>query len=202
MSDTVAVQPILNGATQLINEVVLSTTVSGTGAIVPVFGVWLNGGTISNSNPFSVFNQTESNQLHTVISSLGSVVASENTQIAQGSSLISQMTTLISAVENQGHAGGLTYTVNGSGSVGTTSGTLIASGLVLNQLVISTTINSTANVYLNVSGGVAAVNTGIPVWGGGGGVTFGLNGAYPLPSAPITAITDGNATQTVLLAGG
>ena len=95
----------------------------------------------------------------------------------------------------------LTYTASTSASVATASGTLVTAGLYTRALQICTLPTSTTNVWLNVTGGAAAVSTGVLVYGGGGCVSFG-GIAFPVPTAAITAITDSGSTQTVILAGG
>lgn len=95
----------------------------------------------------------------------------------------------------------LAYTASTSGSVATTSGTLVAAGTYTKVLQICTLPTSTTNVWLNVTGGSAVVSTGVPVYAGGGCANFG-SAALPVPTAAITAITDSGGSQTVTLAGG
>ena len=97
-------------------------------------------------------------------------------------------------------AGGVAYGSVDTASAGTTSGTLFTAGQFTKFLQICTQIGSTANVFLNVHGGAAVVNAGIPIKGGGGCVNFGT-AALPIPSGAIAAITDGGSPQSLLVAG-
>ena len=96
---------------------------------------------------------------------------------------------------------GLAYSGASSATVGTTSAILIAAGTYTRILTICTLPTSTSNVWVRADGGTAASGTGLPVFAGGGCTTFGTQ-AQPLPTAAITAITDGSAAQTVTLSGG
>jgi len=98
-------------------------------------------------------------------------------------------------------SGTLTYGGLASGSVATSSGTLVAAGAYKAALLICTLPTSTANIWLNTAGSAAAVNSGTPVLAGGGCSSFG-GPSFPVPSTAITAITDGGVAQTVTLAGG
>jgi hypothetical protein len=95
----------------------------------------------------------------------------------------------------------LTYAAPGSASVATTSGVLAASGAYTRTLTVCTLPTSTSNVWMNAAGGTATVNSGLPVYAGGGCVGFGGSG-LPLPTTAISAITDGASAQPVTLAGG
>lgn len=97
--------------------------------------------------------------------------------------------------------GALAYGGSASASVATSSGTLVTAGAYKVALQICTLPTSTSNVWLRPDGGTAAANTGVPVYAGGGCTTFGTM-AQPMPTAAITAITDGSAAQTVTLSGG
>ena len=88
-----------------------------------------------------------------------------------------------------------------SGTVGTSSGQLVASGVYTRALLIQTAPGSVGNVWLNVTGGPAVVSGGVCVFGGGGQVSFGGLG-MPVPTAAINAITDAGTPQTVMLTGG
>lgn len=94
-----------------------------------------------------------------------------------------------------------TYTGNTNGSVGTTSTTLVAAGTYTSVLQIMTLPSSTANIWLNVSGGTAVVGKGLFVPFGGGSVNFGT-AALPMPTGAINAITDGTSTVSVAMVGG
>lgn len=95
----------------------------------------------------------------------------------------------------------LTYVTPDSVSVGTTSGTLAASGKYKTSLQVCTLPASTTNVWLNPRGAAAVVSAGIPVFAGGRCTNFGTQ-ALPVPTAAITAITDSGSAQTVTMAGG
>jgi hypothetical protein len=95
----------------------------------------------------------------------------------------------------------LTYTASTSASVGTTSGTLFAAGAYTRVVNVCTLPTSTTNVWLNPLGTAATANSGLLVFAGGGCVPFGTPGV-PMPTAAVTAITDGGVAQTVVLAGG
>ena len=96
---------------------------------------------------------------------------------------------------------GLTYSGAASATAGTSSATLIAAGAYTRILTICTLPTSSSNVWVRADGGTAASGTGLPIYAGGGCTTFGTQ-AQPMPTAAITAITDGTASQTVTLAGG
>jgi hypothetical protein len=95
----------------------------------------------------------------------------------------------------------LSYSTSGALSVGTTSGVLITGGTYTKSLLICALQNSTANVWLNVVGGTAVAAQGIELGAGGGCALFGST-ALPVPTANITAITDGGSAQTVTVSGG
>ncbi len=96
--------------------------------------------------------------------------------------------------------GNLSYTVCTTGTVGAATGTLTNAGTLTGSLTITSPVSSTANVWLNPTGGSAVVGAGHLVAAGGGSFTYGGPGV-PLPSGNITAISD-NGTVVVALAGG
>lgn len=100
-----------------------------------------------------------------------------------------------------GRAPPLSYLTSTSVSVATTSTLLVPAAAYSSSLQVCTLPGSTTNVWLNASGGAATVDSGIPVFAGGGCTTFGT-GALPIPTGPIYAITDGGSAQTVVLSGG
>ena len=95
----------------------------------------------------------------------------------------------------------MTYGGSASATVGTSSGTLFAAGAYIRTVLVCTLPSSAANVWLRLDGGAAATNAGVPVFAGGGCTTIGT-AALPMPTAAVTAITDGASSQTVTLAGG
>jgi len=95
----------------------------------------------------------------------------------------------------------LTYLPSTSISVGTTSGQFLASGVYTRVLEICTLPSSTSNVWIDPSGGTAAVGSGLLVAAGGGCLNFG-GVVLPIPTAAITAITDGSSAQSVSVGGG
>lgn len=95
----------------------------------------------------------------------------------------------------------LSYSASTSGTVATTSGTLITAGTFVHVLQICTTLASTTNIYLNPTGAAAVVGAGLPVYAGGRCINFGTQ-ALPIPTANITAITDGVSSQAAIYAGG
>lgn len=96
--------------------------------------------------------------------------------------------------------GTLAYTSSTSGVAGTTSGTLITAGQY--RLVkVCTLFSSTTNVWLNLAGGAAVVNSGLGIPAGGGCKTLGAPDT-PAPTSAVTAITDGVSGQTVTITGG
>lgn len=97
--------------------------------------------------------------------------------------------------------GSIAYTASTTGTVGTSSGTLVAAGTYGGVLQICTLPTSTTNVWLNIVGGTAVANSGMPVAAGGGCAYFGPGGP-PVPTAAITAITDGAVSQDVAVMGG
>ena len=100
-------------------------------------------------------------------------------------------------------AGPLAYSLSTSASVGTSSGTLLAAGAANRALLICTLPASSANVWLNLTGGAAVASAGVAVPGGGGCALLSSGGPLPLPAATaITAITDGGSSQTVTISGG
>jgi hypothetical protein len=66
---------------------------------------------------------------------------------------------------------------------------------------LCTALTSTANVYVNPTGGTAVVGQNIYIASGGGCANFGT-AALPMPTASATAITDGSSAQTLLVSGG
>jgi hypothetical protein len=94
----------------------------------------------------------------------------------------------------------LGYSVCTTGTVAVSSGTLVASGLVTSSLTVTSLPTSTGNVWLNPTGSAAVVGAGHLVAAGGGSFTYGAPGV-PVPSGPITAISD-NGSVVVGLAGG
>jgi hypothetical protein len=66
---------------------------------------------------------------------------------------------------------------------------------------LCTSLTSTANVYVNPTGGTAVVGQNIYIASAGGCANFGT-AALPMPTASATAITDGVAAQTLLASGG
>lgn len=95
----------------------------------------------------------------------------------------------------------LTYNGTITATVSTSSQILIPAGLFQKVLQLCTLPGSSANVWLNPSGGTAVVNQGLPIRANFGCINFGSD-ILPLPKGPITAITDGGSPQTVSLGGG
>ncbi len=95
----------------------------------------------------------------------------------------------------------LTYITSASASVGTSSGQIAAAGVYTRTFQVCTLPTATTNVWINSTGAAAVVGSGIPVYFGGGCAFFGPNG-LPVPTAAITAITDGGIAQTVSITGG
>ena len=95
----------------------------------------------------------------------------------------------------------LAYSGSASATVGTSSGVLFAPGTYSRMVQVCTLPASTANVWLRLDGSAAAANTGVVVQSGGGCAYIGP-AFLPLPTANVTAITDGGVSQTVTLAGG
>lgn len=94
----------------------------------------------------------------------------------------------------------LAYTICTSALVTAASGVLVAAGAVTRSLTITTPQAGGANIWLNVTGGAAVVGQGLVIWAGGSPITFG-GSELPIPTAQISAISDG-ASVTVMLAGG
>lgn len=95
----------------------------------------------------------------------------------------------------------LAYVTTPAVSVSTAATPLITAGQFAKNVTFQTLPGSApGNVYLNVSGGAAAVGQGIVIAAGGGSVSFGTP-AQPMPQAAISAISD-NGSVTVLIAGG
>lgn len=95
----------------------------------------------------------------------------------------------------------LTYQNPAPATVSTTSEVLVTAGQFSRSLTIATLPGSTTSVWLNPSGELAIVGSGHLVAADGGSFTFGSAGT-PIPTGPITAITDGDTPQPVALAGG
>ena len=68
-------------------------------------------------------------------------------------------------------------------------------------MTFCTSLSSTANVWLNLTGGAAVAGQGTPVYGGGGCTSIGT-ATLPMPTSAVTAITDGAAAQTLSVSGG
>jgi hypothetical protein len=98
-------------------------------------------------------------------------------------------------------AASLAYTTSSSGIAGVASGPLIAAGQFNRTVTMTTLPASVTNVWLNPTGGPAVIGTGHCVFAGGGSFTYGTL-QYPMPTAAISAITDGGAAQSVAIAGG
>jgi hypothetical protein len=100
----------------------------------------------------------------------------------------------------------LTYQSTPNASVGTTSAALSINSLAFNStnfktMQLCTSLTSTANVYVNPTGGTAVVGQNIYIASAGGCANFGT-AALPMPTASATAITDGSSAQTLLASGG
>lgn len=95
----------------------------------------------------------------------------------------------------------MTYLPPFSGSVGSGSAVLVASGTYSRTFTIQTEPGSSSNVWLNPAGGTAVSGTGCLVQAAGGAYTFGTDAA-PLPNGNVTAISDGVSGQIVLISGG
>jgi hypothetical protein len=101
----------------------------------------------------------------------------------------------------QGTVAALAYQNPALGTANTSSGVLVTAGQFARSVTISTLPTSTTNVWLNPSGQSAIAGSGACVLAGGGSYTFG-GAEAPMPTANITAITDGAAAQTVTIVGG
>lgn len=96
----------------------------------------------------------------------------------------------------------LTYTVSTPVTIKTTS-TPVVLPTISKVLQVCTLPGSSSNVWINpVPNGVAVVNSGIPVFSGGGCTNFGVGAALPIPTNGFSAITDGASPQSLALAGG
>jgi hypothetical protein len=69
-------------------------------------------------------------------------------------------------------------------------------------VTLCTSLSSTANVWLNLTGGAAVAGQGTPVYGGGGCTSLGGSAPLPMPAGAVTAITDGASAQTLSVSGG
>ena len=94
----------------------------------------------------------------------------------------------------------LAYIGANAATVHTTSGTLIPVGSFTRTFTISTLPGSPGNIWLNPTGPAAASTWGF-VPANGGSFTFGTE-AFPLPTTPLMALTDGGGDQVVTIAGG
>lgn len=95
----------------------------------------------------------------------------------------------------------LSYGAGGTLSAAITSGVLFTAGTYSKVATFCTLPTSTANVWLNLAGGTAAVNAGTPVYGGGGCTTLGTQ-SLPMPTSAVTSITDGASAQILTVSGG
>jgi hypothetical protein len=95
----------------------------------------------------------------------------------------------------------LAYSASTSATVATSSGTLFAAATYSRVVKLCTKLTDTATVWLSLTGGTAAANSGLPIWGGGQCRTLGTV-ETPMPSSAVTAITDGVSSQTLLVSGG
>lgn len=185
MSGTQALLDVMDGRGSIIATPAYEVTMLGTAAVSPSFTLLLSDATVvgpANRVP---------------VDDAGAILAL-GTVVAQGVVEIGWLETIAA---NTGAGATLTYTLNSTVSVGTGSGVLAAAGLVDSFLSITTAPASAANIWLNPSGGAAVVGAGIPVFGGGGSVTFGRGGQYPLPAGNLTAISD-SGSVSVALSGG
>jgi hypothetical protein len=181
---------VINAEGSTIATAALDVVIQGTSAVAGVVTFWPGG----DAGPVTdVATQTI---LDTILTNQGTVIVNQASALTAlagvNTALAGNLKTIVPP---------LLYSLSTSGTVTPGGGTLVAAGLVARSLVVTTPLNSTANVWLNVTGGAPVVGAGIPVWAGGGDVAFG-DGAQPLPLGPITAITDGTAPVIVALSGG
>jgi hypothetical protein len=94
------------------------------------------------------------------------------------------------------------YTASTSVSVGTTSGTLFTAGAYPHAVTFCTTLASTSNVWLSLTGSTAVAGQGTPIYGGGGCTALGGLSLLPMPTSAVTAITDGGSAQALAVSGG
>jgi hypothetical protein len=86
-------------------------------------------------------------------------------------------------------------------AVGTSSGLLFQPQSASRIIQICTQATSTADVWLNPTGGAAVVGSGVPVWAGGGCTNFGTV-ALPMPNAQTAITAISVSAQSVSLVGG
>lgn len=121
--------------------------------------------------------------------------------VPQGNIALAQGSQFNASVASQESVPNLSYTGPFSGFVGSGSAVLVASGTYRRTFTVQTLPGSTSNVWLRPDGSTAASGTGCLAQAGGGAYTFGTNAA-PLPTANVTAISDGPSGQAVLISGG
>jgi hypothetical protein len=95
----------------------------------------------------------------------------------------------------------LAYSASTSANVATSSGTLFAAAAYARAVKLCTKLTDSGTVWLNLAGGTAVANAGLPIWGGGQCRTIGTS-ETPMPTSAVTAITDAGSTQVLLVTGG
>lgn len=185
MSGSQGFLDVLNAEGATIPTTAVRITIDGTAAVSPSLTLLLTDGTVIGDVPMPTNDAM-------ALVALGSVVA-------QGVTEIGLLGTI--ATNTAGSSVSLAYTLNSAATVSASSGVLVATGAVHTFLSITTLTSGTADVWLNPSGGAAVVGSGVPVFAGGGNVTFGKGGQYPLPTGNLTAISS-SGSVSVALAGG
>jgi hypothetical protein len=92
------------------------------------------------------------------------------------------------------------HTISGSWTAATTSGSLFAGSAAPTFLQICN-YDASANVWLNTTNGIAAVNSGMEISAGGGCVTFG-GPLLPIPTDITNGLSDGSHSVTLAVTGG
>ncbi len=190
MSGTLVGIPVVNGETVLFEALGYELILNGSTYVANANAIVHDGTIASSGSPLPVADAA-------AILNLGSILTQGAAQVGQLESIGAQ---LAGTLHTSGAVPPLTYLPSTSATVTTTSGPLINAGGYTRSLVLTTDLASTGDVYLDPSGGTAAIKAGVPLAGGGGSVTFG-SPDLPIPSGTITAISD-SGSVIVSIAGG
>ena len=209
MVDTVGTQSVLGVAAPA------AVLFDPTGNFVPQNALRIGGSIVSTANPLPVLDinsGTISANGVTTNALLGSIVAG-GVKLAAGAAAIgtvavsgtvpvslTALPALAAGANKIGNAGvaPLTYTLNGAGTVTTSSAVLLAAAAAGTSVTLQN--NGAVDVWLNPTGGAAVVGLGAKIFANGGSYTYGTTG-NPLPTGAITAIVAAGSAS-VSISGG
>jgi len=179
MSDTLGFQPIVNGNTITVNEVVVQTTITGTVGILPVYELWMQGALISASNQLPVVDSAALTSLTSLVANTGSTVTDLGTIIANTASLLTAATP---AGTNQIGTVGVAAGTNLIGTVGVASSGNTAAVKAASTAVVATDPALVVTISPNAE-------------------TITKPGTYTLVPLDVSTLTTTNTAYNVLSAG-